>query len=68
MYYSFNFNTQETVKQKGGTSVGHLVTVASVCKLPVPYSDGLDILAAIFLAFFRCANASKLSVSGGLAH
>ena len=30
------------------TSVGQLVTVASVCHLPVPYLDGLGILTAFF--------------------
>ena len=51
-------------KQKRGTSVGQLVTVASVCQLPVPHLDGLGILTTNFWAFFRCANASKLSASG----
>jgi len=31
MYYSSNYNANETAKQKGGTSVSQLVTVAYVC-------------------------------------
>jgi len=51
-------------KQIRGTSVGQLVTVASVCQLPVPHLDGLGILTTNFWIFFRCADASKLSASG----
>jgi len=43
--------------------MGQLVAVASVCQQPVPHLDGLGILTANFWAFFRCAYASKLSVS-----